>query len=62
MFKINSAKTTSWVIAGLGAAASYYGLKRMHSDKEMGAGLLGFGAAHLALGLLDRMRPVIKSS
>lgn len=50
--------TTGWVITGLGLVVSSIGAKM--SDKRIGAGILGFGLAHILLGQLDRCRPTIK--
>jgi hypothetical protein len=54
------ASTTSWTVAGLGALVS--GLGALSSKKRWGAGVLGFGLAHVALGLLDMFRPTIRNS
>jgi hypothetical protein len=54
------ASTTSWAVAGVGAAVS--GLGATMLKKKIGAGILGFGLAHVALGLLDLARPTIKNS
>lgn len=53
------ATTTSWVVTGLGAAVS--GVGAMTLKKKWGAGILGFGLAHVALGLLDLFRPSVRS-
>lgn len=46
--------TTSWFITGLGAAVTGIGsLIR----GPIGAGIKGFGLAHIVLGTLDRFRP-----
>lgn len=52
------ATTTSWVVSGLGAAVS--GVGAMTLKKKWGAGILGFGLAHIALGLLDLLRPTVR--
>lgn len=55
------AATTSWVVTGLGALVSSLGLGAMRRRKSrLGAGVLGFGLAHVALGLLDMMRPSVR--
>lgn len=54
------AKTTSWVVTGLGAAVS--GVGAMTAKKKWGAGVLGFGLAHVVLGLLDMVRPTVRNS
>ncbi len=57
--KFRNPSTTSWFISGLGIAVSALGTRML--DKKIGAGILGFGLAHLILGQLDRMRPTIKN-
>ncbi len=54
----NKAKTTSWVVAGVGVAVTALGYSLLPS--LWGAGILGFGAAHVVLGLLDTQRPTVK--
>ncbi|HLV09089.1 MAG TPA: hypothetical protein VKY40_02680 [Halanaerobiales bacterium] len=54
----NKAKTTSWVVAGVGVAVAALGYSLMPS--LWGAGILGFGLAHIVLGLLDTQRPTIR--
>lgn len=54
------ASTTSWAVAGVGAAVS--GLGASMIKKKIGAGILGFGLAHVVLGLLDLARPTVKNS
>ncbi|HEY8464121.1 MAG TPA: hypothetical protein VIM29_08910 [Bacillota bacterium] len=54
------ASTTSWVITGLGAAVSSFGA--MAVKKRWGPGILGFGLAHVILGLLDLARPTVRNS
>ena len=51
-------ENTGWLISGLGLAVSALGGKML--DKKVGAGILGFGLAHVLLGQLDRIRPTIK--
>ncbi len=51
--------TTSWFISGVGLAVTALGTKML--DKKIGAGLLGFGLAHVVLGQLDRVRPTVKN-
>lgn len=46
---------TGLFIAGLGAAVSGIGAL-MSRRSRLGAGILGFGLAHIALGLIDSMR------
>lgn len=49
--------TTSWTVTGLGVIATATG--RMIGG-SLGAGLMGFGLAHIALGLLDMSRPTVR--
>ncbi len=56
----NRAKTTSLSVAGLGLAVSALGWTLLPA--RVGAGILGFGAAHVLLGLLDTQRPTVKNS
>ena len=58
--KFRSPSTTSWFVSGLGLAVSALGSKMI--NKKVGAGILGFGLAHIVLGQLDRIRPTIKNS
>ncbi|HAU32713.1 MAG TPA: hypothetical protein DCW46_10795 [Desulfotomaculum sp.] len=46
--------TTSWVVTGLGAAVTTIGATALSGP--LAAGAIGFGAAHIALGLLDMVR------
>ena len=55
----NKAKTTSYSVTGLGVAVSALGWSLLPS--LWGAGILGFGAAHVVLGLLDTQRPAVKN-
>lgn len=50
--------TTSWLISGLGLAVSALGTRLL--KKKFGAGILGFGLAHVLLGQLDRLRPIVR--
>ncbi len=54
----NKAKTTSYVVAGVGLAVTALGWSLLPS--LWGAGILGFGAAHVVLGLLDTLRPSVR--
>lgn len=54
------ASTTSWFVTGLGAAVS--GLGALAAKKRWGPGVIGFGLAHVVLGLLDLARPTIRNS
>ncbi len=51
-------KTTSWIVVGLGAVVSAIGWYLRPG--EFGAGVLGFGIAHIALGALDMLRPTVR--
>ena len=53
-----NAKTTSWTTVGVGAVVSAVG-QMMHTS-QLGAGILGFGLAHVVLGLLDMARPTVR--
>ncbi|MGI6553400.1 MAG: hypothetical protein ACOX37_10460 [Bacillota bacterium] len=52
------ATTTSWVVTGLGAAVTAVGATAFSGP--VGASLIGFGTAHIVLGILDMFRPSIK--
>ncbi|NLW06394.1 MAG: hypothetical protein GX039_00190 [Clostridia bacterium] len=52
--------TTSWVVAGLGIVATAIGSRLVKG--RFGAGVTGFGMAHLLLGALDMFRPSINKS
>ena len=56
----NRAKTTSYAVTGLGIAVSALGWSLLPA--LWGAGILGFGLAHVVLGLLDTQRPTVKNS
>ncbi|HHW09892.1 MAG TPA: hypothetical protein GXX29_07960 [Firmicutes bacterium] len=47
---------TDWVITGLGAVATTAGALTMRNRTraKLGSGILGFGLAHIILGVLDR--------
>lgn len=49
--------TTSWVVLGTGAVVA--GLGRVVGG-SLGAGITGFGIAHVALGILDQFRPSVR--
>lgn len=51
--------TTSWAVSGLGLLVSAVGASML--SKKLGAGILGFGLAHVILGQLDRYRPAVKN-
>ncbi len=50
--------TTSWVVTGLGAAVTTVGATALSGP--LAAGAIGFGVAHMVLGLLDMARPTIR--
>ena len=54
------ASTTSLAVTGTGAAVSGLGAFLLRS--KWGAGILGFGLAHVVLGLLDMLRPNVRNS
>lgn len=49
---------TSWSVTALGAIVATLGalLTKSRMRRRLGSGVLGFGLAHVVLGLLDRMR------
>ena len=49
--------TTSWTVAGLGVAVT--GIGKVVGG-PLGAGIMGFGLAHIMLGMLDMMRPTVR--
>lgn len=53
---------TNLLVTALGATVSGlgYGLMRKMTRSQVGAGVLGFGLAHIALGLLDMTREDLK--
>ncbi len=55
--KMDSAATTSMVVLGLGAIVTSAG--RIIGGR-LGAGVTGFGLAHVTLGFLDMLRPTIR--
>jgi hypothetical protein len=54
------ATTTSLAVTGTGAAVS--GLGAFLLKSKWGAGILGFGLAHVVLGLLDMTRPSVRKA
>lgn len=50
--------TTSWVVTILGVIVSLVGYFMLPG--EFAAGVLGFGLAHIVLGLLDMVRPTVR--
>lgn len=49
--------TTSWVVTGVGAAVTGVGAL---VGGSLGAGIAGFGLAHVVLGVLDSFRPTLR--
>lgn len=49
--------TTSWTVAGLGLAVT--GVGKVVGG-PIGAGIMGFGLAHVLLGMLDMARPTVR--
>ncbi|MFW5981605.1 MAG: hypothetical protein ACOCQO_00205 [Halanaerobiaceae bacterium] len=56
--KTNDPSLTGWAVSGLGLLVSTVGSKMIKN--KIGAGVLGFGLAHVLLGQLDHLRPSIK--
>ncbi len=50
--------TTSLVVTGLGVAVTALGATMLQG--ATGYAAMGFGAAHIVLGILDMFRPTIK--
>ncbi len=55
--RMSKAQTTSWVVLGLGALVAAVGLA---IPGRFGAGVIGFGLAHVVLGALDMFRPSVQ--
>jgi len=51
--------TTSWVVTILGVIVTAIGYFMLPG--EFAAGVLGFGLAHIVLGLLDMLRPTVRT-
>ncbi|ADL07935.1 conserved hypothetical protein [Thermosediminibacter oceani DSM 16646] len=49
--------TTSWVVACVGAVVAGVGTM---VGGTLGAGITGFGLAHIVLGILDMFRPTVR--
>jgi hypothetical protein len=54
------AATTSLAVTGVGAAVT--GVGAVLLKNKWGAGIFGFGLAHVVLGLLDMLRPAVRQS
>jgi len=52
--------STSWTVAGLGALTTGLGWLLRRGNLNLGQGLMGFGLAHVVLGLLDMTRPTVR--
>jgi len=52
---MDSSRTVSWTVVG-----AVTGLGWSLLPSLWGAGILGFGFAHIILGLLDTRRPVVR--
>jgi len=53
-----SRTTTGWLVTGLGTVVS--GVGAAFRRRRVGAGILGFGLAHVVLGILDMFRPKVR--
>ena len=53
-----TSKTTSLVVTGLGTAVTAVGCLKKGT---IGAGIAGFGLAHIVLGILDMFRPSVQA-
>ncbi|MEW6574121.1 MAG: hypothetical protein AB1374_10870 [Bacillota bacterium] len=51
---------TSWTVVGAGAAVTAIGATALSGPAA--AGVMGFGGAHVVLGLLDMVRPTIRKA
>ena len=49
--------TTSWIVTGVGAVVTGVGYM---TGGNLGAGIMGFGLAHVVLGILDMFRPSVR--
>ncbi|NMB44783.1 MAG: hypothetical protein GX998_00050 [Firmicutes bacterium] len=54
--------TTSWAVTGLGALVTALGWILRPRNKKASSGIMGFGLAHLVLGLFDMVRPTVRNS
>jgi len=50
--------TTSWAVTGLGVIVTGVGAAMLPAN--LGAGIVGFGLAHVVLGIADMFRPSIR--
>jgi len=51
--------TTGWAVLGLGTLVTTLGTTLFRRSR-FGAGLAGFGLAHVVLGALDMARPTVR--
>lgn len=51
--------TTSWIILGIGVVVALLGW--LVVGGTLGTGILGFGLAWIVLGILDMLRPNLKT-
>ena len=53
------ATSTSWTVMIIGAVVTLLGW--FLRPGEFGAGVMGFGLAHIVLGILDMSRPTVRT-
>ena len=54
--------STSWAVTGLGAVVTSLGWILRPRGRKISSGIMGFGLAHMVLGLLDMIRPTVRNS
>lgn len=59
MAEANRGSLTSWIVIGLGVIVAAVGW--LFVPGAFGAGLIGFGLAHIVLGIIDLFRPTVKT-
>lgn len=59
MAEANRGSLTSWIVIGLGVIVAAVGW--LFVAGIWGAGLVGFGLAHIVLGIIDLFRPTVKT-
>ncbi|GAB6988984.1 hypothetical protein [Paenibacillus pini] len=52
--------TVSWIVTGLGIVVSLFGYYL--TPNSWGYGVLGYGLAHIVLGILDMFRQPVRDS
>ena len=52
--------TTGWSVVGLGAVVATLGAT-LFKRSRLGSGIVGFGLAHMVLGAMDRLRPIVRN-